>query len=225
MRADSALDPMAAGKGGRSAPMRFRRGASGRTVIILDGVLVIWAIGWVIIGVAISREVRNLSTLSDTVVQAGTAVAETGRALRSLDGLPFVGPRIAGFARQIDAAAVQAVRSGRESKESVQDLSVLLGFSVAVVPTVPILAMYVPYRISRVREVRAVRKAARLAGNDPVFQEYLARRAVANLPYHRLREVSPDPWRDLLSGNHFALAQAELKRLGVRRIRGGPGSA
>jgi hypothetical protein len=79
--------------------------------------------------------------------------------------------------------------------------------------------MYVPFRISRAREVRAIRKAAARAQGDPMFQEYLAHRAVENLPYHRLREITPNPWRDLEEGRHSALADAELDRLGLRRAR------
>lgn len=218
MRADSAPDPTMAEKPPRFAPITYGPGTSGWAIRILDLLLVLWAVGWVVIGLAVARDVRNLSSLSDTVVRAGTAVGETGRALRALEGLPFVGERIAGLATQIDEAAAQAVRSGRDSRESVHDLSVLLGFSVGVIPTVPILAMYAPFRVARVREVRALRKAASRARDDPMFEEYLAHRAVQNLPYHRLREITPNPWRDLESGRHSALARAELRRLGLRRL-------
>jgi hypothetical protein len=197
--------------------MTYRPSMGGQVVRIVDGILALWIVAWIAIGMAVARDVRNLSTLSDTVVRAGSAVGETGRALHALEGLPFVGDRIAGVARQVDAAAAQAVRSGRDSKKSVEDLSVLLGFSVAVIPTLPILAIYTPFRLSRVKEVRAIRKAAAQAQGDPMFEEYLAHRAVENLPYHKLREITPNPWRDLEAGHHTALAQAELRRLGLRR--------
>jgi hypothetical protein len=77
--------------------------------------------------------------------------------------------------------------------------------------------MYTPFRISRVKEVRAIRKAAAQAQGDPMFEEYLAHRAVENLPYHKLREITPNPWRDLETGHHTTLAEAELRRLGLRR--------
>jgi hypothetical protein len=218
MRADPAPDDAMAHKRGGPSPMTYRPSMGRWTIWIIDAVLVIWALAWIFIGLAVARDVRNLSALSDTVVRAGTAVGETGRALRALEGLPFIGDRIAGVARQVDAAASQAVRSGRESRESVHDLSVLLGYSVAVIPTLPILAMYTPFRISRVREVRAIRKAAIQARGDPMFEEYLAHRAVENLPYHKLREITPNPWRDLEAGRHSALAEAELRRLGLRRL-------
>jgi hypothetical protein len=225
MRADSAPDGTTAHHRGSFSPMNYRAGTSGWTIRIVDGVLVIWAVAWVLIGQAVARDVRNLSSLSDTVVRAGTAVGETGRALRALEGLPFVGERIAELAGQVDAAAAQAVRSGRDSRRSVEDLSVLLGFSVAVIPTLPILAMYAPFRISRVREVRALRRAAARARGDPTFEEYLAHRAVQNLPFHKLCQITPNPWRDLEAGRHSALADAELRRLGLRHIRRRSGPA
>jgi hypothetical protein len=219
MRAGPAPDNTMPPKQGSLSPVVYRPSTSGRVVRVIDGILVLWVVGWIAVGLAVARDVRNLAALSDTVVQAGTAVGETGRALRSLEGLPFVGDRIGRVAGQIDAAAAQAVRSGQESRDSVQSLSVLLGFSVGVIPTLPILAMYVPFRISRAREVRAIRKAAARAQGDPMFEEYLAHRAVENLPYHRLREITPNPWRDLEEGRHSVLANAELDRLGLRRAR------
>lgn len=217
MRADPAPDHTVSRNRGGSA-MVYRPSTGKRMVRIIDGVLLVWVVAWIAIGLAVARDVRNLGRLSDTVVRAGTAVGETGRALHALEGLPFVGDRIARVAGQVDAAANQAIRSGRDSRESVESLSILLGVSVAVIPTLPILSMYTPFRVSRAREVRAIRRAAARAQGDPTFEEYLAHRAVQNMPFHKLREITPNPWRDLETGNHTALAEAELRRLGIRRV-------
>lgn len=217
MRANSAPDHTMPRKPGGFSPLVYKPSTGGQVVRIVDGILLVWVVAWILIGLAVARDVRNLMTLSDTVVRAGTAVGETGRALHALESLPFVGDRIGKVAGQVDAAAAQAVRSGRDSRESVQRLSVLLGVSVAIIPTLPILAMYTPFRISRSREVRAIRRAATRAQGDPMFEEYLAHRAVENMPFHKLREVTPNPWRDLEAGRHTALAEAELRRLGLRR--------
>lgn len=217
MRADPAPDHTVSRNRGGSA-MVYRPSTGRRMVRIIDGVLLVWVVAWIAIGLAVARDVRNLGRLSDTVVRAGTAVGETGRALHALEGLPFVGDRIARVAGQVDAAANQAIRSGRDSRESVESLSILLGVSVAVIPTLPILSMYTPFRVSRAREVRAIRRAAARAQGDPTFEEYLAHRAVQNMPFHKLREITPNPWRDLETGNHTALAEAELRRLGIRRV-------
>jgi hypothetical protein len=219
VRAGPAPDHTVPPTPGGVSPFVYRPSTGSRMVRIVDGILVVWVVAWIAIGLAVARDVRNLSTLSDTVVQAGTAVGESGRALHALEGLPFVGDRIARVAAQVDAAAAQAVRSGLNSRQSVESLSRLLGVSVAVIPTLPILAMYTPFRISRAREVRAIRRAAARAHGDPMFEEYLAHRAVENMPYHKLREITPNPWRDLEAGDYTALAEAELRRLGLRRVR------
>jgi len=196
----------------------LRLGSSGKMVRLLDVAMVLWTAGWIVLAVAIGRQVQHLTQLSDTVTRAGAAVRDTGTALRTLENVPFVGQRIGELATRIDEAARSAVASGRDSRESVQRLSVLLTVAIAISPTIPVLALYMPFRISRARDVRAVRQAARRAWDDPAFQEFLARRAVENLPYHRLREITPNPWRDLEQGRFEPLAEAELRRLGLRRV-------
>jgi hypothetical protein len=189
---------------------------TGTTVRIVDLIVVAWIVTWIVLGVVIGREVRNLRRLADTVVTAGSAVQETGRAIGSLGGLPFVGPRIRVVQGRIEAAARSAVASGRASRKSAEDLGLLLGLSIALIPTVPLLALYGPARVSWVLDVRSVRRSLRVAGDDPVFHEFLARRAAQHLPYHRLRDVSPNPWRDIEDGRYEPLASAELRRLGLR---------
>lgn len=191
---------------------------SRRTVWILDVSLALWVVAWIWLGFAIGREVSNLTTLSDTVVTAGQAVEDTGRALHALQQIPFVGDRIAAIEQQIEAAGASAVASGQQSRGSVEDLAVLLTFSIAVIPSVPVLALYLPLRISRLLDVRTIRRAARRAASDPAFEEFLARRAAENLTYHRLREITANPWRDLDEGRFGVLARAELARLGLSRL-------
>jgi hypothetical protein len=185
-------------------------------VRVVDLLVVAWVVTWIVLGVVIGREVRNLRRLGDTVVKAGLAVEETGRAIGSLSGLPFVGPRIREVQGRIETAGRSAVTSGRESRQSAQDLGLLLGLSIILIPTVPLLALYGPARVSWALDVRSVRRSLRVAGDDPVFHEFLARRAAQHLPYHRLRDVSPNPWRDIEDGRYELLAAAELRRLGLR---------
>jgi hypothetical protein len=193
----------------------YPRFSSARSVWILDAALVAWTIAWIVLAILIAQNVRDLSQLSRTVVRAGVAIEDTGEALGTLGSVPFVGDRLAELSDRITQAGTSAKRSGRASREGVRDLSVLLGIAIGVIPSVPLFALYAPMRISRVREVRSVRRA--LASGDRDFTEYLARRAVENLPYHRLREITANPWRDLEDGRFERLAHAELERLGLRR--------
>jgi hypothetical protein len=198
---------------------------SGRLIHFLDVVLVVWTAGWIVLGLVVGHEVRGLTKLSDTVEAAGTALDRAGRQLDSLKGLPFVGNRIQEVGDQLSVAAKSATESGRTSREHIRSLSVLLALAIAAAPTLPLIAIYIPLRRSRIKEVRAVRRGLRQAGSDPLFEEFLARRAAESLPYHVLRTVSSHPWEDLQSGQYRALADAELLRLGIRRRRTGPHDA
>jgi hypothetical protein len=191
---------------------------SGRWIHLLDVLLVVWTAGWILAGFSVGREVRGLTELSDTVEAGGNTLDQAGRQLDTLRSLPFVGNRIHDVGRQLTDAAASAKASGRSSREHIESLATLLSVAVAVAPTVPLVALYVPLRLRRVREVRAVRRSMARAG-DASFDEFLARRATERLPYDRLRKITPSPWDDLEAGRYSALADAELRRLGIRRPR------
>ena len=83
----------------------------------------------------------------------------------------------------------------------------------------PVLLYYLPPRLRRGREIRAVNRMRGAAGDDPLFVEFLARRATEQLSYRELGRVSDRPWRDLEEGRHVPLAEAELRRVGILRPR------
>jgi len=191
---------------------------SGRLIHFLDLVLVMWIAGWIALGISVGNEVRGLGELSDTVQSAGRTLDQAGRQLDTLKGLPFVGNRIHSVGLQLAMAARSAIESGRSSREHIESLSVLLALAVGAAPTLPLIALYVPLRKGRIKEVRAVRKGMREAP-DGSFDVFLAHRATERLSYAALRHVSTDPWEDLKAGRYRALADAELRRLGIRRKR------
>jgi hypothetical protein len=190
---------------------------SGRLIHFLDLVLALWVALWIVLGIQVRNEVRGLTELSDTVEAVGNTLDQAGRQLDTLKGLPFVGNRIHEVGQQLAVAARSAIHSGESSRSHVNSLSVLLGVAVAVAPTLPLVVLYVPMRRTRIQEVRAVQKAMRQPSGDRVFDEFLARRAAERLPYDVLLAVSPDPWDDLKEGRYGPLADAELRRLGIRR--------
>ena len=183
----------------------------------LDAVVALWVCAWIIIGLVVARDLRQLTQLSATVATTGQAIRAVVDTVRPLQSLPLVGSRIAPLVNTAarEAASVQA--SGRVSAQSVRQLSLLLGLAIAVAPTIPLLVLYIPLRISQEREARAFRRALANGADDSAFEEFLAQRAVQNLPYHRLRVITTNPWHDLRDGNFRALADAELRRVGVRR--------
>jgi hypothetical protein len=78
---------------------------------------------------------------------------------------------------------------------------------------VPLLALYLPLRISWTRDRKAVRRALAQWDGEPALETFLARRAIAHLPFHELRELGYDGAEG--SGARSDLAAAELRRLGL----------
>jgi hypothetical protein len=197
---------------------------AGRRLRLIDATLSAWALAWIVVGAVVASEVHGLAELSDTVGDVGAAVEASGVALSTLGGVPVIGDAFGGAleaaSERIQEAGRSAQESGASSRDSVDVLSVLLGLSVALIPSLPLLAGYLPARMSRAREVRALAEARRRSGDDPLFQEFLARRAAQSLPYRRLRDIAPEPWRELAEGRFGRLADAELERLGLSPQRG-----
>jgi hypothetical protein len=185
----------------------------------LDVVVLVWVIAWIGMGVYVGRDIRELRQVPRTASSTGRAINDVSGSLRRLASLPLVGSRVAPLADRARGEARSIEVASRATDQSIRELSILLGIAVALAPTVPLLALFVPLRISQEREARAFRRAVRQKTDDPVFEEFLARRAAENLPYHRLRQISPDPWRDIGTGRVRDLADAELRRVGVSRSR------
>jgi hypothetical protein len=194
---------------------------SRKLIRTLDALLVLWTVVWVIVAALVTTEMRKLRELSDSLTFAGSTLDDAGRRLSSLDDVPFVGDDLSRVGRQLQEAGQRAVRNGAVARSSIDSTSLLLGVAIAGIPSLPLLALYVPMRWARIKEVRAVRGGLAERADDPAFLEFLARRAVDRLPYHVLREVSENPWRDLEAGRFVPLAEAELRRLGLSgRARG-----
>jgi hypothetical protein len=188
-----------------------------RLIHALDVAVVLWIAAWIVLAVLVGREVRDLRELSATVVLAGVAVEDTGDLLATLDNVPLIGSEVGDVAQEVREAGASARKSGRESRDSTEDLSVLLALSIGLIPTLPLLGLYAPLRIAWTRDTRAVRRALVERPADAALNEFLARRAAANLPFDDLRAVTTDPYGDLAAGRFDALADRELERLGLRR--------
>jgi hypothetical protein len=52
--------------------------------------------------------------------------------------------------------------------------------------------------------------------SDPVLLRFLANRALLNLSFEEVTAVSQDPFQDVEEGRVEALANRELRRLGLR---------
>ena len=194
---------------------------------LLSVAVALWVVLWLVVGAVTGLQVRQLTEVSDSLVESADALNVAGLALQDIGRLPLVGDRPNKLGNQVRETAREIDRAGAASRETVRTVSVLLGLALVLIPIVPVVAVYLPLRRAGNRERTAVKRA--LAGDpiDPGLEEYLAHQAVHNLSYDRLREVSTDPWGDLRRGSFRRLANAELTRLGLatrrRRLEGETG--
>jgi hypothetical protein len=185
----------------------------GRIQVLLDGLLIVWTAGWLVIGVVVAFEVRGLADLSDAAGKAGRAIIAVGDAVQEL---PIVGAQVEEPARAVREAGAETVASSRSARASARRVGVLLGLSIAAIPSLPVLLLYLPARLATARERRALRRAV-ATGAHPSVDKLLALRAITHLPYRALRAVSDDPVGDVARGDHAALADAELRWFGIER--------
>lgn len=189
---------------------------AGRWLLVADLLVIAWMAFWCVVGVRVGVEVRDLGRISTSVDRVGQAVSQTGAALAELDGLPVVGDELAAPAAPIREAGEAARATAQGSRTAASDLSVLLALSIALAPSLPMLLLYLPDRIETGRDRRSIARAGDRGPMSGELTELLARRALVHVPLHRLRAITDDPLADVAAGRHNELAQAELRRLGVR---------
>jgi hypothetical protein len=189
--------------------------AGGPGLLLLDVLVLAWALTWVAAGFVLAREMRDLAELGDTAARSGRAAIAVGDVAA---GLPLVGEQVRDAAEEVRRAGAAAVASADGAREDTRRLGDLLGLAIAAIPSLPLLVLYLPARVTATRERREV-KGALESGDRDALDRLLALRAVTRLPLHRLREVSDDPAGDLRDGRHERLADAELRMLGLSRPR------
>ena len=181
---------------------------------ILAIFLGLWALIWVVAGCITAVQIRNLTQISDSLAESGEALDTAGSGLQVIGRLPLVGERPMQLGNEVRTAAEEVRLAGTSSRETIRWVSLLVGAALVFIPIVPVVAWYAPLR-AEARERRNLAVALEHAEQHPGLEEFLAHRAVQNLDYAELRQVSQDPWGDLDRGAFRRLANAELTRLGV----------
>ncbi len=196
--------------------MRIRLwNADARTVRAWDGVMTFWVVFWLVVGVWTGYQLWQLTGLASSTVDSGRALQSAGRALVNMADLPVIGDKTGEIGANVVATATGIVEGGAQADRSIRGLSVLIGLTVALAPVGPVILFYLPSRLAFGREVAHIGQALREDPGSTALRAHLAGRAVASLGYARLRELSENPWGDLASGRHDALARAEVARLGL----------
>jgi hypothetical protein len=174
--------------------------------------LLVWVAAWAFAGVQIHDLVEQLAGPGRSVEQAGGSFV---RALESagddIGSVPVVGDALERTLETVAGGGRALQSAGVAQQEAVQDLAFWLGILLAVIPIAYGLARYVPPRVRWMREAGAATRL-RLDGDD---LHLFALRAVANRPLDELRRASEDPGGDLAAGRYEALAELELRALGL----------
>ena len=187
---------------------------SGRKLVVLDMAVVVWTLAWIAVGVVVGLSVARLGELTDAFRTVGAAIGGVGGTLGSIH-VPILGGPLETASDAVRAAGRDVTARGDAVRGGVEQASVVLGLVVALIPILLVLLAYAPARLARVRETDALRTLVGAARDAPELEALLAERALRSLPYDRLRSLAPRPWEDDLVTRR-ALAQEELRRLGVR---------
>lgn len=189
--------------------------AEHRTHALRDAVVLFWVVFWLMIGGLVGYQVWSLSDVSRSGSASARAADQAGRALEDISAIPLVPEGPGRLGREVRAAADEIRRTSITVREDLRRLSILLGLSVAAVPTAPVVAMYLPGRLRWRRQVHAVRTCLEREGRSRALDAFLAHRAVSDLTFLQLTDITDDPVGDLRRGRHAALADAQLARLGL----------
>jgi hypothetical protein len=191
--------------------------SSARTVRTTDIGVAVWIAVWIVVGVLVWHDIGAQAGLATDVIKVGGAVRQTGDALGVVGGLPLVGGQIGSFADRIKTMGAEVQTSGRDSRDAARRSAAVAGLAAGLLPAAMVLLLYLPVRLRWRRDVAAVAAALPGAAGDPALDAYLARRALAALPWDEVRSIAPDPWGAVGRGDCRALADAELARLGLHR--------
>ena len=186
--------------------------------LVGDLAVLAWTVAWVAAGLALYRLVERLAVPGARVEQAGGSfAADVAEIQQKVGRLPVVGEQLQDPFGRLAGVGQTLAEAGVAQQEVVRQLALWLGVVVAAVPIIALLLVWLPRRVSWMREAGAASRL-RLDGAD---LELFAIRAVANRSLRELHRVSPDPAGDLRAGEFQALADLELRALGLRAPRPG----
>ena len=181
--------------------------------LLVDLATLAWTVAWVWAGVTLYRLVEKLAVPGARLEQAGGGFAgDVAEIQQKVGRVPVVGGELQGPFGRLAGVGQTLADAGATQQQVVHQLALWLGVLVAAVPIVALLLAWLPRRVAWAREAGAASRL-RLAGAD---LELFALRAVANRPLRQLHRVTPDPAGALRAGDYEALADLELRALGLR---------
>lgn len=120
--------------------------AASRRWLPVDLVVLSWVVVWVVVGLQVGANLREMRQVGDTLETTSQAVDLLASGLRPLSNIPLAGASFDEVADTLENAAVDVATSADVTRSSLHELSILLALAIAVIPNVPVLAAYLPYR-------------------------------------------------------------------------------
>jgi hypothetical protein len=181
--------------------------------LLRDLAVLAWTAAWVWAGLTLYRLVDKLAVPGARLEQAGGGFAgDVAEIQQKVGRLPVVGGDLQGPFGRLAGVGRTLADAGATQQQVVHQLALWLGVLVAAVPIAALLVAWLPRRVAWAREAGAASRL-RLGGAD---LELFALRAVANRSLRELRRVTADPAGALRAGDYQALADLELRSLGLR---------
>jgi hypothetical protein len=181
-----------------------------------DGFVLLWTVGWAIVGVFVHRVIEILAVPARETARTATRLAENFReASAEAAKVPVAGEQLR---RPFDAASVtlgNLITSANDQVTSIERLALIVGWLVFLIPVTIVVAFWLPRRIRFYRQARASQVFLDALPDLDLF----ALRAMAAQPLYVLAEISDDPVKAWRSGDRAVinqLAEVELKRNGLR---------
>lgn len=193
--------------------------------LVLDVLALLWTAAWALVGWELYRVVIALEVIADAITSTGHTFDAWVQAFRSATprNIPGISSALEGLANALQRSAGDPlVRNGAEAHQRIQELAIILGVLVGLLPVLTVTGTYLVWRWRDARELSAAGEFVRATERSGRFEQaraVLAHRAVATLPLRQLMRVSADPVGDLEDGRHEALADAMLRRWGMRPLR------
>lgn len=192
------------------------RGAYALRQIVIDVGVVVWCVVAVRVGARFHETVGGLGTPGERIERTGDRFATNfDRVADQVPELPFVGDALRVPFTSLADAGRGLEAAGQTHQEAVASLATVLGIVVVALLIGWALLRYLPWRAGWIREASA---AVRLRDGGADLRVF-AHRAVANRPLRQLRRAVADPGAALAADDYVALAELELRALGLRTAR------
>lgn len=182
--------------------------------IAADLTVAAWTALWGWIGLTLHEVVSRLAAPGRALADAGGQLrAAAASAGEQVAGLPLLGGTLAAPFDAVAGAGRTLTGAGTSAQDVVAWLALWPVLALVVPPVLLVLVVHVGRRLRWARDARA---AAALRGGADA-EALFALRALAHRSLPELQRVAADPYGAFARGDHTALADLELRALGLRR--------